>query len=249
MTDNAFEAERRNNIAKIAGSEGFEAQTRDWMAQAQELKYSYNFDWLGLPIIQYPQDVMAMQELVWTLKPDLIVETGIARGGSAIFYASLLEMNALCGGPANTEVVAIDVDIRAHNRSAIEAHPMAKRLHMIEGSSIDPEVVAQVKQRAEGCKSVLVCLDSNHTHDHVLEELRAYAPLVTSGSYVVVFDTLIEDLPESAIGDRPWAPGNNPMTALYSYLEEDPAFEIDSARHTKLQITVAKNGYLKRKDG
>jgi len=247
MTDEAFEAERRENVAKMAEAKDFEATTRDWVSQAQELKYSYNFDWLGLPIIQYPQDVIAMQELVWMIKPDLIIETGIARGGSAVLYASLLELNAMCGGPSDAEVVAIDIDIRDHNRRAIEAHPLAGRIHMIEGSSIAQDVVTQVKSRAAGRKSILVCLDSNHTHEHVLEELRAYAPLVTAGSYVVVFDTLIEDLPQSAIGDRPWARGDNPMTALYEYLKEEPTFEIDEARHTKLQVTVAKNGYLKRK--
>lgn len=246
MVDNAFEAERRNNISMMAQDTAFANRTRDWIAQAQELKYSYHFDWMGLPIIQYPQDIIAMQELVWTLKPDLIIETGIARGGSAILYSSLLEMNAMCGGPANAQVVAIDIDIRAHNRQAIEAHPMAKRLHMIEGSSIDKEVIDQVKARAVGCKSVLVCLDSNHTHSHVLEELRAYAPLVTMDSYAVVFDTVIEDLPEVAIGDRPWTASDNPMTAIRSYMNENDQFEIDAERHTKLQITVAKSGYLKR---
>lgn len=246
MTDQAFEQERRDNIARMAKDDGLWAKTLDWLALAQERKYSYQFDWLGLPIIQYPQDIVAMQELVWSLKPDLVIETGIARGGSAIFYASLLELNALCGGPKDAEVVAVDIDIRAHNRKAIEAHPMSKRLTMIQGSSIDSGIVSQVKAKAKGKSSVLVCLDSNHTHQHVLEELRAYAPLVSPGSYCVVFDTLVEDLPANAIGDRPWAPGNNPMTALEAYLKEDKRFEIDEARHHKLQITVARKGYLKR---
>lgn len=246
MTDPEFEQERRDIVSKIAADPAFFDKTLDWLAHAQERKYSYQFDWLGLPIIQYPQDVVAMQELVWSLKPDLVIETGIARGGSAIFYASLLELNALCGGPTNAEVVAVDIDIRAHNRAAIEAHPMSKRLTMIEGSSIAADVVAQVAKKAEGKKSVLVCLDSNHTHAHVLEELRAYAPMVSNGGYCVVFDTLVEDLPAEAIGDRPWGPGDNPMTALEAYLQEDGRFQIDSDRHTKLQITVARKGFLKR---
>jgi len=186
MADNTFETERKRNIAAIGEDAAFVAKTSDWLHHAQERKYSYQFDWMGLPIIQYPQDVLAMQELVWSIKPDLIIETGIARGGSAIFYASLLELNAMCGGPADAKVVAIDIDIRDHNRQAIEEHPMASRLHMIEGSSIDSDIVAQVKACAAGRKSVLVCLDSNHTHTHVLEELRAYAELVTKDSYIVV---------------------------------------------------------------
>ncbi|MDA5095741.1 cephalosporin hydroxylase family protein [Aliiroseovarius sp. KMU-50] len=246
MADQEFENERREDIARMAADEGFSAKTLDWLAQAQERRYSYQFDWMGLPIIQYPQDIVAMQELVWSLKPDLIIETGIARGGSVIFYASLLELNAMCGGPGDAIVVAVDIDIRAQNRQAIEAHPMAHRLDLIEGSSIDPDVISQIREKVAGRRSVLVCLDSNHTHDHVLEELRAYGPLVTHNSYVVVFDTLIETLPDTAIGDRPWGPGDNPMTAVHSYLQEDDHFEIDHARHTKLQITVARNGYLKR---
>lgn len=246
MRDETFDAERRDDIRKLGADADFNRQTLDWLGKAQELKYSYQFDWMGLPIIQYPQDIVAMQELVWTLKPDLIIETGIARGGSAIFYASLLELNAMAGGPSDAEIVAVDIDIRAHNRAAIEAHPFSKRLTMIEGSAIDAGVVDQVRAKASGKSSVLVCLDSNHTHDHVLAELRAYAPLVTPESYIVVFDTLVEELPEAAIGDRPWGRGDNPMTAVHAYLQESDRFEIDTARHDKLQITVAKNGYLKR---
>ena len=246
MRDETFDAERRDDIEKMGADADFNRQTLDWLGKAQELKYSYQFDWMGLPIIQYPQDIIAMQELVWSLKPDLIIETGIARGGSAIFYASLLELNAMAGGPSDAEIVAVDIDIRPHNRAAIEGHPFSKRLTMIEGSAIDSGIVDQVRAKAEGKSSVLVCLDSNHTHDHVLEELRAYAPLVTPDSYIVVFDTLVEDLPDAAIGDRPWGRGDNPMTAVHAYLRESDRFEIDTARHTKLQITVAKNGYLKR---
>ncbi|KJZ18636.1 cephalosporin hydroxylase family protein [Loktanella sp. S4079] len=245
MVDKLFEDERKANIKAMQDDAAFAERTNGWLAHAQERKYSYQFDWMGLPIIQYPQDVIAMQELVWAIKPDLIIETGIARGGSAIFYASLLELNAMCGGPADAKVVAVDIDIRDHNRKAIEAHPMAKRLHMIQGSSIDADIVSQVKAHAEDKKTVLLCLDSNHTHEHVLEELRAYAPLVTKGSYAVVFDTLIEDLPTEAIGDRPWGSGDNPLTAINAYLKENDGFEIDEERHTKLQITVAKSGYLR----
>ena len=246
MIDQDFEDERRGKIDAISSDPTLNGLTRQWVGRAQELGYSYNFDWLGLPIIQYPQDIVAMQELVWAIKPDLVIETGIARGGSAIFYSSLLELNAMCGGPRDAQVVAVDIDIRDHNRAAIEGHPMARRITMIQGSSIDRTIVDLVRRHAEGRARVLVCLDSNHTHDHVLAELRAYAPLVTPGSYCVVFDTLVENLPEAAIGDRPWGKGDNPLSAVRQYLQENPDFEIDATRHGKLQVTVAPEGYLKR---
>jgi cephalosporin hydroxylase len=248
MVDKEFESERRKKTDVIGTDPVLGDLSRRWLARAQELGYSYNFDWLGLPIIQYPQDVVAMQELVWSLQPDLIIETGIARGGSAIFYSSLLELNAICGGPADARVVAVDVDIRPHNRTAIESHPLSRRLTMIQGSSIDEAIIAEVRRHAASRSRILVCLDSNHTHDHVLAELRAYAPLVTPGSYCVVFDTLVEDLPPAAIGNRPWNKGDNPLTALRAYMAEVDDFEIDAARHGKLQITVAAHGYLRRKN-
>lgn len=204
-------------------------------------KYSYNFSWLGRPIIQYPQDIMAMQELIWQVKPDLIIETGIAHGGSLIFYASMLE---LLGGDG--ELIGIDLDIREHNRIEIEKHPMYKRIEMLEGSSTDPEIIDSVKELAKGKKSVMVVLDSNHTHEHVLEELRLYSPFVTVGSYCVVFDTIVEDLPDDFFSDRPWGKGNNPKTAVHEFLKENDSFEIDDNVENKLLITVAPDGYLKR---
>jgi cephalosporin hydroxylase len=211
-----------------------------------EPKYSYNFSWLGRPIIQYPQDMVAMQELIWSIQPDLIIETGIAHGGSLIFSASMLELNAICGGSQDAEVLAVDIDIRPHNREAIEAHPMYKRISMIQGSSIDPEIVDLVKAKTAGKQKILVFLDSNHTHDHVLAELEAYAPLTSVGSYCVVFDTLVEDLPADMFGNRPWGPGDNPKTAAREYLKSHPEFEIDKSIQHKLLITVAPDGYLKR---
>jgi len=219
---------------------------RAFTAASTVPKYSYNFSWLGRPIIQYPQDIVAMQELIWTVQPDLIVETGIAHGGSLIFYASLLELNAACGGPRDAAVLGIDIDIRAHNRQAIEAHPLFKRISMIQGSSVAPEIMEQVRAAARGKQRVLVCLDSNHTHDHVLAELQAYAPLTSVGSYCVVFDTLIDDLPADRYPDRPWGPGDNPKTAVREYLRSHPEFEIDKRVDYKLLISVAPDGYLKR---
>jgi cephalosporin hydroxylase len=204
-------------------------------------KYSYNFTWLGRPIIQFPQDIIALQEIIWQVKPDLIIETGIAHGGSLIFYASILE---LIGG--NGEVLGIDIDIREHNQVEIEKHPMYKRIDMIEGSSIDEKIAEQVYDFAKGRKRVMVFLDSMHTHDHVLKELKLYSPLVTKGSYLVVFDTVIEDMPEDFFPDRPWGKGNNPKTAVWEFLKTTDRFEIDKEIENKLLITVAPDGFLKR---
>ena len=219
-------------------------------------KYSYNFTSLGRPIIQYPQDMVAMQELIWQVKPDLIIETGIAHGGSLIMNASMLSLLDMCDAIESGEtldpkaskrkVLGIDIDIRAHNREAIEACPMASRIQMIQGSSIAPEIIAQVKEVAKGYKCILVSLDSNHTHDHVLAELEAYAPLTSVGSYCVVFDTVVEDMPAEMFPDRPWGPGDNPKTAVWEYLKIHNEFEIDKSIQHKLLITVAPDGYLKR---
>jgi len=219
-------------------------------------KYSYNFAWLGRPIIQYPQDMVAMQELIWSIKPDLIIETGIAHGGSLIFSASMLALldytEAVAAGKSldptasKRKVLGVDIDIRAHNRAAIESHPFAHKIEMIQGSSIDPAIIAQVIERAKGYQRTLVCLDSNHTHDHALAELEAYAPLTTKGSYCVVFDTIIEDLPADMYPDRPWNVGNNPKTAVQEYLKTHPEFQIDKAIDHKILISVAPDGYLKR---
>jgi cephalosporin hydroxylase len=213
--------------------------SRDWMIRSVRQRYSYGFTWLGRPIIQYPQDIMALQEIIWRVKPRLIVETGIAHGGSLMFYATMLE---LLGGDGL--VVGIDIDIRAHNRVEIERHPMFKRARMIEGSSIDPAVVDEVHRMAGDRQPVLVALDSNHTHDHVLQELHAYSPLVTAGSYLVVFDTVVEDMPPGSFPDRPWDKGNNPKTAVHEFLRTNHRFEIDRDIEAQLQLTAAPDGYL-----
>lgn len=242
---NTFRSERCEDISRMWQDRCVRDQTIDWLRHTAVYKYSYNFSWLGRPIIQYPQDMIAMQEIIWEVKPDLIIETGIAHGGSLVYYASLLEVIAACG-QGNGEVLGIDIEIRPHNRAAMETHPMKKRITMIEGSSIAPEVVEQVREASLWKQTVLVCLDSNHTHDHVLAELEAYAPLVTVGSYCVVFDTVIEDMPDNFFPDRPWGKGNNPKTAVWAFLKNHPAFEIDKTIEHKLLITVAPDGYLKR---
>lgn len=241
-----FKQETHDNINRLEQDRDVQALSRIWLREITPYKYAYNFSWLGRPIIQLPQDILAMQELIWTIQPDLIIETGIAHGGSLIFSASMLELNAACNGPQNAEVLGVDIDIRDHNRKAIMAHPMVKRISMIEGSSIATNIIEQVRAKAQGKQSVLICLDSNHTHDHVLAELNAYAPLTTVGSYCVVFDTLIEDMPTAMFPDRPWGPGNSPKTAVWEYLKKHPEFEFDKQIDHKLMISVAPNGYLRR---
>jgi len=253
-----FKLECQDEIRRQGKDQQLAKATRAWLDQANRLKYSYHYEWLGRPIIQYPQDMVAMQELIWEVKPDLVVETGIAHGGSLIFNASMLALldmaeaieagESLCPNVSRRKVLGIDIDIRTHNRDAIETHPMASRIHMIQGSSIAPETIATVKDFARDYKRVLVCLDSNHTHDHVLAELNAYAPLTSIGSYCVVFDTIIEDMPANTFPDRPWGPGDNPKTAVWKYLETHPEFMIDQTIQNKLAITVAPDGFLKRID-
>jgi cephalosporin hydroxylase len=251
-----FKVDSANEISAIGVSEPLRKLSNEWIQSVNPLKYSYHFYWQGRPIIQYPQDIVAMQELIWETKPDLIIETGIAHGGSLIFSASMLALLDMCQAiesgitlnpkVSKRKVLGIDIDIRQHNREAIEAHPMSSRIQMIQGSSIDPEIIDQVRTIAADYQRILVCLDSNHTHEHVLAELEAYAPLTSVGSYCVAFDTVIEDMPKEMFPDRPWGPGDNPKTAVWEYLKSHSEFEIDKSIQHKLLITVAPDGYLKR---
>jgi cephalosporin hydroxylase len=235
-----FYEEVQSNIEEMRKDHALSDLSRKWMRESAQHKYTYNFSWMGRPIIQFPQDLIAMQEIMWRVKPDLIIETGIAHGGSLVFYASMLEM---MGG--NGHVLGVDIEIRPHNRVEIENHPMARRITMVEGSSIDPNTVAEVVRLAAGKKRILVALDSNHTHDHVLQELKLYSPFVRAGSYLVVFDTIVEDLPECIAADRPWSKGNNPKTAVHAFLETNQRFIVDDELEAKLLISVAPNGFLK----
>jgi cephalosporin hydroxylase len=222
----------------------------DFFVRSHQLQYSYNFSWLGRPIIQYPQDIVAFQEIVSQVKPDLILETGIAHGGSLILSASLLSMLDVMEGldprQSPRRVVGVDIDIRSHNRKALDEHPLRFKMELIEGSSIDSEIIKQVRSHADGVERVLVSLDSNHTHEHVLAELNAYADLVSVGSYCIVFDTVIEDLPAGSFPDRPWDFGNNAKTAVHAYLADHPEFVIDKDIDNKLLISVAPDGYLRK---
>lgn len=260
-----FEAQVQKNINRIGDDKQFLGLSSVWNREAIRYGYASNFTWLGRPIIQVPQDIYAIQELVWKVKPDLIIETGIAHGGSLIMSASMLAlldyMDAINHGlhldpkKSTRKVLGIDIDIRKHNKHAIETHPLAHLIEMIQGSSVDKAIVERVRDFSSGFSKVMIFLDSNHTHDHVLNELRAYAPLVSTGSYCVVWDTGVEDLPDGFVTDRPWGKGNNPKTAVHAYLDEQRnnaqsnniRFEIDKNIEYKLAITAAPDGFLLRK--
>ena len=251
-----FEEEIKQRLVAAAVNQQLKTASNEFMRASISSKYSYNFKWMGRPIIQYPQDIMAMQEIIWKTRPDVIIETGIAHGGSLILSASMLAMldycdavqngNVLDTSKSNRKVIGVDVDIRSHNREAIEQHQMQHLITMIEGSSTDVEVVEKVKCEVGTGKKVLVSLDSNHTHEHVLAELNAYAPIVSNGSYCVVFDTVIENLPVDAFRDRPWGIGDNPMTAVGAWLEKNSNFVIDEGIDNQLLISVAPRGFLKK---
>ncbi len=251
-----FNHERLERIGEFATDNVLKSLAQQWIFESMKKKYLYNFDWLGRPIIQYPQDMVAIQEIIWNVRPTLIIETGIAHGGSLILSASMLALLDYCdavesGNPidpsdSKRKVVGIDIEIREHNRAAIIGHPLGSKIEIIEGSSTDSRVVSQVVEIAKSHSSILLLLDSNHTHQHVLGELDAYANLVTVGSYCVVFDTFVEDMPAGYFADRPWDKGNSPRTAVNEFLKSHPQFKIDESIQNKLLITVAPGGYLKR---
>ena len=237
----AFVEERAQRVSNNKNNESLQEAAVAFNVESNRAQYSYNFSWMGRPIIQYPQDMIAMQEIIWEIKPDYIIETGIAHGGSLIYYASLLELIG------HGEVIGIDIDIREHNRKEIEAHPMMKRIKMLQGSSIDKKNVEEIKNLVGDNKKIIVCLDSNHTHEHVMSELELYSPFVSTGSYLVVFDTIVEDLPEGYFSQkRPWGISNNPKTAVQQFLKENDNFVVDEQIDNKLLVSVAPQGYLKR---
>ena len=232
--------EKKERIKLQGEDEQLEKLSNKFINLTGKYKYTYHFEWLGRPIIQFPQDIVAMQEIIWKVKPDLIIETGIAHGGSLIFYASMLELIGEDG-----LVLGIDIDIREHNRKEIEKHKFFKRIKMIEGSSVDDTIAKQVYEIAQSKKNILACLDSMHTHSHVLKELELYSPLVTKGSYLIVFDTVIENLPNDYFPDRSWNKSDNPKTAVWEFLKDNNRFVIDKEIENKLLITVSPDGYLK----
>lgn len=251
-----FAQERLQRLEQYSEDARLKSLAHDWVFHSMQQKYLYNFDWLGRPIIQYPEDMVAIQELIWKVRPTLVIETGIAHGGSLVLSASMLAMLDYCEAveagtsldprKSRRKVVGIDIDIRSHNRSAIEEHPLSGLISMVEGSSVDQHVIDEVHQLAAGHETVMVFMDSNHTHEHVLGELNAYTHLVTKGSYCVVFDTFVEDMPPKYFPDRPWDKGDSPKTAVREYLKSHSEFEIDKSIDNKLLISVAPDGYLLR---
>ena len=259
MAEEAYKDHRQivtENVQALANDRELARLSSEWLNRSAESRYSYNFEWLGRPIIQYPQDIVCLQELIWNVKPTVIIETGIAHGGSLILSASMLALLDMCDAISDgtildvqaprRQVIGVDIEIRPHNRAAIEAHPLSRYITMIEGSSIEPATIEQVHDAARDHDTALVCLDSNHTHEHVLAELSAYSSLVTPGSYCVVFDTVVEDMGAESFPDRPWGKGNNPKTAVWEFVKSHPEFEIDRDIQHKLQITVAPDGFLRR---
>ena len=237
--DEEFEQRNKKFINSMNKNKSLLKKSKDWIDNVFDYEYVYHFRWLGRPIIQFPQDMVAVQELIWKIKPDFIIESGIARGGSLIFYASILEL--LNHG----KIIGIDIDIRKHNRIEIENHTLFKRIKLIEGSSIDDSVIHKIKKIIKDKKKIMILLDSHHTEQHVLEELEKYSPFVRSGSYIVVFDTIIEDMKKHHSKNRPWNHGNNPKTAVSKFLKKNKRFKIDKEIQKKLLITSCPDGYLK----
>lgn len=237
---NKFLAERAENIKTISSDDSLLKMGMSFVERSGRKKYSYNFDWLGLPIIQYPQDIVAMQEIVWKVKPDVIIETGVARGGSLVLYASILDLIG------KGKVVGVELDLREHNKKRIQDHPLSKRISFVEGSSTDATTFEKVTSQIKPSDVVMVILDSNHTEDHVTKELALYSKLVTRNSYLVVMDTSIEFMPDDYFPNRDWGKGNNPHSSVKKFLSTNKNFEIDQEVNGKLLISVAYDGYLKR---
>lgn len=247
-----FKSECSDEIDELGSNSLLKKLSFDWMSKVSDLKYSYHFEWLGRPIIQFPQDIVAIQEIIWDQKPDLIVETGIAHGGSLVLSASILALLDLCdleqgiSRQAQRKVIGIDIDIREHNRKALELHPLARRIELIQGSSVEKNVIDKVNLEVNKYEKVMVILDSNHTHSHVLEELHLYSKFVSNGQYLVVLDTVIEEFPSGSFNNRSWGKGNNPFTAVTEFLASNTNFRLDDRIENKLLITVAPGGYLQR---
>lgn len=238
-----FTAHQEKQSRALGSDQAAFAKSLDTLLDLDRYDYSYLWNWMGVPIIQMPADIMATQEVIWQTKPDIIIETGVARGGSVIFMASLLTLLGNAG-----RVIGVDIDIRAHNRETIETHPMSAHIDLIEGGSADPDVLEQVKALIPPGARVMVVLDSDHSRDHVLAECRAYGPLVTEGCYMVVADTLVGHVPEDRAPQKRsklWFEGNEPLSALNDFLREDDRFEIDPVINGKLVLSSSPGGYCR----
>jgi cephalosporin hydroxylase len=237
-----FEAHKREMSLALGKDEQAFQHSLNTLVALDKYDYAYLWSWMGVPIIQMPADIMATQEVIWNTKPDVIIETGVARGGSVIFMASLLKVIG------KGKVIGVDIDIRAHNRDSIETHPLSPMITLIEGPSTTAETLAKVKAEIPAGASVMVVLDSDHSRDHVLDELRCYGPLVTEGQYIVVADTLLGrgDMSQTPTKrSKIWYPGDEPYAALNTYLKETDRFETDETLNGKLVLSSSPGGYLK----
>lgn len=238
--DNEFQDFRRKHLDEQVNDTAFVELSKKWLHLSSEKKYSYQFDWLGIPIIQMPTDIVIFQEIIWRTRPDLIIETGVARGGSINFWASIQNLCQIEG-----HVIGIDIDIRDHAKNAIEHSRFKENITLIEGDSTGKEILEKVSNLSVGYKNTMVVLDSNHTHEHVLKELELYSELVSEGCYLLVLDTMIEDLPVP--GDRPWQPGNSPKSAVKAFMNgKKSLFSIDTELENRSLLTVAPYGFLVR---
>jgi cephalosporin hydroxylase len=234
-----FARSKTQSIDAMAADTHMRELSRAWFIAASRHRYSYNFEWFGVPIIQFPPDLVALQEVVWSSRPDCIIETGVAHGGSLLFYASLLKAMDVDG-----VVIGVDIDIRAHNRERLDSHPLRARIDLVQGSSTAAETVDAVRTLVGAAQNPLVILDSNHTYEHVAREMELYAPFVRKGGYLVVLDTVVDDMPASFSADRPWGPGHGPKRAVTEFLERTSRFQVDQSYNDKLLITVAPDGFL-----
>lgn len=240
-----FEKLKKKQIKKFSNLK-IKKLSKAWMVQALKHDYNYYYSWLGVPIIQYPNDLIAIQEIIWKTEPDIIIETGVAHGGSLIFYSSILQiMKSTSISKKQKRVIGVEIDFRRHNEKRLESHPLYKNIQILKGSSIDYKIFLKLKKITKG-KKILVILDSNHTHDHVLEELRLYSKLIKKNEYIIVLDTGVEDLPNKYFQSKSWGRGNNPKTAVHEFLKENKNFKIDPI-DKKLQISCAPDGFLFRK--
>ena len=246
-----FKKEKKNRIKSYKNSD-LENYAKTFFKESIIDKYSYNFTWMNLPIIQYPQDILKLQEIIWKIKPDLVIETGVAHGGSIILSASLLRMidyDDFISGKKNIskrKSIGIDIDIRKHNLNEIKKNPYFNVIHLLEGSSISTRIKRKVYKIAKNFKKILLLLDSNHTHKHVLKELEFYTPLISKGSYCIVYDTFINDLENSLFKNKHWSKQKNPKTAVIEFLRKNKNFKIDTQINNQLLITSARDGYLKK---
>ena len=236
-----FRSERADWRASLGADDTLRQQGIDLQLAADDHHYTYSWEWLGVPIIRLPDDIVVLQELIWAYRPQRIVETGVARGGSMLLDSSLMTLSGI--EPA---VLGIDISIFAHTHEALAEHPMSRGVTLLETSSVSDEAVSAARDFLGNAERALLVLDSNHTHEHVLAELRVLAPLLPVGSFILVADTIVEELPQGHYVNRPWDRGNSPLTAANQFLGENPGFVRDTEWSRRALLTEFRDGILRR---